>query len=114
MSQIAGYTAADYLIQIASRERRSVRMPATTWESILSHVGDPADAARLADSARDRLLSCYAVPLYRHAADAGDRNAALVPPLNMAFPPTVRDMAGLPTKHARRSAIEHVQIQQEW
>jgi hypothetical protein len=77
MSQIAGYTVADYLIQFASRERRSVRMPATTWESILSHVGDPADAARLADSARDRLLYCYAVPLYRHAADVGDRNAAL-------------------------------------
>jgi hypothetical protein len=28
---------------------------------------------RLADSAKDRLLYCYAIPLYRQAADAGRR-----------------------------------------
>jgi hypothetical protein len=72
MGQIAGYTAADYLIQHATRERRTMRVPASTWDAILSHIRDPADAARLADSARNRLLYCYAIPLYRHAADAGD------------------------------------------
>ena len=63
MGQIAGYTVADYLIQHASRERRSARVPASTWDAILSHIRDPADAARLADSARGPA----AVPL-RHPA----------------------------------------------
>ena len=76
MGQIAGYTAADYLIQHASRERRNERVPARTWDAIVSYIRDPADIAWLADSARNRLLYCYAIPLYRHAADAGDRTAA--------------------------------------
>ena len=76
MGQVAGYTVADYLIQHASRERRYARVPASTWDAILSHIRDPADAARLADSARNRLLYRYAIPLYRHAADAGDGHAA--------------------------------------
>ena len=76
MGQIAGYTVADYLIQHASRERRSARVPASTWDALLSHIRDPADAARLADSAERRLLYRYAIPLYRHAADAGDGHAA--------------------------------------
>ena len=75
MGQIAGYTVADYLLQHASRERRYVRVPASTWDA-LCHVRDPDDAARLADSARDRLLYCYAIPLYQHAADADDGDAA--------------------------------------
>ena len=76
MGQITGYIPADYLIQHASQERRSTRVPASTWDAILSHIHDPADAARLADSARNRLLYSYATPLYRHAADVGDRSAA--------------------------------------
>jgi hypothetical protein len=77
MSQLAGYTVADYLVQHASRERRYVRVPASSWDAVLSYVRDPADAARLADSAEKRLLYRYAIPLYRHAADAGDRFAAM-------------------------------------
>jgi hypothetical protein len=76
MGQIAGYTAADFLIQHATRDRRYARPPASTWDAILSHLRDPADTARLAGSARTRLLYRYAIPLYRHAADAGDRRAA--------------------------------------
>ena len=76
MGQLAGYSAADYLIQHASRERRYVRVPASTWDAVISHIRDPADAARLADSARSRLLYSYAVPLYRLATDAGDEDAA--------------------------------------
>jgi AcrR family transcriptional regulator len=34
MGQIAGYTVADYLIQHASRERRSARVPASTWDEV--------------------------------------------------------------------------------
>ena len=76
MGQVAGYTPADYLLQHASRERRPARVPASTWDALLSHIRDPADAARLAGSAQRRLLYRYAIPLYRHAADAGDASAA--------------------------------------
>ena len=76
MGRVAGYTAADYLIQHASWERRYARIPASTWEAVLSHLGGPADAARLANSAERRLLYRYAIPLYRHAAGTGDWNSA--------------------------------------
>jgi hypothetical protein len=52
------------------------RDPASTWDAILSYIRDPADAARLADSARSRLLYGSAISLYCHAADAGDGVAA--------------------------------------
>ena len=39
-------------------------------------IRDPADTARLANGAENRLLYRYAIPLYRHAADVGDRAAA--------------------------------------
>ena len=76
MGQVTGYTVADYLLQHASRERRPARVPASTWDALLRHVRDPADAARLACSAHGRLYR-YAIPLYRRAADAGDGNAAM-------------------------------------
>ena len=76
IGQVDGYTVADYLIQHASRERRYARVPASTWDAVLSHIRDPGDSARLADSASSRLLYGCAIPLYRHAADDGDRQAA--------------------------------------
>ena len=75
---IAGYRVADYLIERASQELRSARVPVSTWDAILSHVRDPADAARLADSARNRGLYRYAIQLYGRAADGGDWRAANV------------------------------------
>lgn len=75
VGQVAGYTAADYLIQHASRERRRVPVPASTWNAFLSHIRDSADTARLADSAGERSLPRYAIPLYRNAADAGINSA---------------------------------------
>ena len=78
MGQTAGYTVADYLIQHASRERLYVRVPASTWDAAVSYLRDPIDAARLADSATNRLLYRYAILLYRRAAgpDIGDEHAA--------------------------------------
>jgi hypothetical protein len=76
MGQVAEYTAADYLIQHATRDRHYARVPASAWDAIISHLRDPADAYRLGGSARNRLLYCYAIPLYRQAADAGDERAA--------------------------------------
>ena len=78
MGKVAGYTAADYLIQHASRERCYVRVPATIWDAFLGHIRDPADAYLLADSAMGRLLYCYAIPLYRKAANGGNLDAALL------------------------------------
>ena len=62
IGQIAGYTVADYLLQHASRERRSAWVPASAWDALLSYIRDPADAARLADSAQGRLLSPLRYP----------------------------------------------------
>jgi len=76
MGLIAGYTVADYLLQHADQERRAVRVPASTWNALLSQIHNPADVGRLADSAEGRLLYCYAIPLYRSAANAGDGHAA--------------------------------------
>ena len=76
MGQVAGYTAADYLVQHADRERRYAQVPASTWDAVLRRIRDPADATRLADSAVHRLLYRYALPMYRHAADAGNQSAA--------------------------------------
>jgi hypothetical protein len=76
MGQVVGYTVADYLIQHATGKRRYARIPASTWDAALSHIRDPVDTARLADSARGRLLYRYAIPLYRHAIDGGNQHAA--------------------------------------
>ncbi len=76
MGQVAGYTVADYLLQHATRERRAIRVPGSTWDALLKHIRDPGDVTRLAASAEGRLLYCYAIPLYQSAADAGDGYAA--------------------------------------
>jgi hypothetical protein len=76
MGHIGGYSAADYLVQHVTRERRHAQLPASAWDAIVSHIDDPADASRLAESADNRLLYRYAIPLYRTAADAGDGYAA--------------------------------------
>jgi hypothetical protein len=76
MGQTIGYTPADYLIQHATQKRRGDRVPSSTWDAALDHVRVPADAARLGYSAEDRLLYCYAIPLYRRAAAARDWPAA--------------------------------------
>ena len=76
MGHMDGYTVADYLIQRATRARRNARVPASTWDALLSHHRDHVDAHRLADSAEGRLLYCYAIPLYRRAADADGGYAA--------------------------------------
>jgi hypothetical protein len=77
MGQIAGYTVADYLLQHASRERHYARMPASTWDALLGHIRNPADAVQFAASATGRLLYRYAIPLYRYAVDAGHQYAAV-------------------------------------
>jgi hypothetical protein len=76
MGQVAGYTVADYLIQHAIRERRYARVPVSTWDAALSHLRDPDNIARLAHSARNRLLYGYAILLFHRAAEVGDWDAS--------------------------------------
>lgn len=76
-SRALGYTVADYLLQRLARERRAVRVPATTWRAFIAHTSDHGDLARLANSAKARLLYGYATPLFRRLADAGDGLAAM-------------------------------------
>jgi hypothetical protein len=73
---VAGYTVADYLLQRLTRERRSRRLSAVTWQAFCDHTQDRDDMMRLADSAAARLLYRYAEPLYRRLVDAGDQDAA--------------------------------------
>jgi predicted negative regulator of RcsB-dependent stress response len=75
MGQITGYKVADYLHQYAGRLRRMATVPVTTWDALVAHTTDPNDQARLARSARNRLLYRYAEPLYRNAIQAGNPNA---------------------------------------
>jgi hypothetical protein len=51
-------------------------VPSITWDALTSHIRDPVDIIRLADSAEGRLLYRYAIPLYRRAAEAGEGGAA--------------------------------------
>ena len=50
--------------------------PSAHGTAALSYIRDAADTARLAASARNRLLYLYAIPLYKHATEAGDWFAA--------------------------------------
>jgi predicted negative regulator of RcsB-dependent stress response len=73
--RILGYTVADYLLQHITRLRRRLPVPAMTWTALVDHTHDPNNAFRLARAAHDRLLYCYAEPLYRRAAPK-NRSAA--------------------------------------
>ncbi|MEW1847925.1 hypothetical protein AB0392_59060, partial [Nonomuraea angiospora] len=76
MGITAGYLVADYLHQHAGHVRRMVKIPATFWSALLDHLTDAGDLYRLGQAAQDRLLYRCAEPLYRHAAIAGDQEAA--------------------------------------
>ena len=76
MGQVLGFRIADYLLQHVGRVRAVERIPASVWEAVVGHLTDPDDLVQVAESASERLLYRYAVPLYRRAADAGVRAAA--------------------------------------
>ncbi|MET8052272.1 helix-turn-helix domain-containing protein [Streptosporangium sp. NPDC005286] len=76
MGRPSGYLVADYLQQHAGAQRRTTKVPGATWRALCEHLTDPADQASTGRAAQDRLLYCYAEPLYRHTADAGDESAA--------------------------------------
>jgi hypothetical protein len=69
------YRLADYLEQHARTVRRFRRSPAELWDALVAHAA-AADVFRLAACAEYGRLYRHAVPLYRRAADTGDRSAA--------------------------------------
>ena len=85
MGQVAGYTAADYLIQHASRERRYARVPASTWDARLAdfpdqhgrhHRNSPIRPGRLPGRRGQLLLSPATRPRIGDAAHAARAWAA--------------------------------------
>jgi hypothetical protein len=76
MGKTVGYEIADYLLQHVGRVRAAEPIPASAWEAVLGHLTNTDDLVQVAESASARLLYRYAVPLYRRAADAGNRAAA--------------------------------------
>ncbi|MEV4020668.1 hypothetical protein AB0J35_60355 [Nonomuraea angiospora] len=70
-----GHRLSDYLLQYLLPNRHATIVPATTWQALLEHLKDPHDQARVAERAMDRLLVCYAIPLLRSAALAGNTDA---------------------------------------
>ncbi|MEV4251349.1 hypothetical protein AB0J63_49190, partial [Streptosporangium canum] len=76
MGQVAGYQVADYLQQHARAQRRMTKVPATCWQALCDHLTHPDDQDRAGNAAMNRLLYRYAGPLFRHATDVGNEEAA--------------------------------------
>jgi hypothetical protein len=75
-TKVLGFTVADYLLQQLTWLRRSVPLPAVTWQALTDHTHDHDELRRLGTAAEDRLLYTYAELAYRRLADAGDRDAS--------------------------------------
>lgn len=52
-----------------------LRVPASTWNGLVTHIRDHIEANRLARSADERRLYCYAIPLYQYVVATNDRCA---------------------------------------
>jgi predicted negative regulator of RcsB-dependent stress response len=75
MGKIAGYVAADYLLQRARCTRRTTCPPAYFWQAVIDHVDNLDVIARLASHADRRMRYRYAIPLYKTLAKAGKERA---------------------------------------
>lgn len=72
------YRIADYLLQHASAQRRSLSPPATFWDACIEHLAQSPDVTRVGRQAYMRMRYCYAQPLLQRAVEAGDPEAAHV------------------------------------
>lgn len=72
------YRIADYLLQFANKHRESLCPPATFWDACIEHLTYAHDQMHVGSHAYTRLRYCYALPLLRRAADAGDSEAAQI------------------------------------
>jgi hypothetical protein len=76
MGTTVGYGVADYLLQHVLRARAAEPIPTSVWDGLVEHLTNTDDMVEVAENAAARMLYRYAVPLYRRAADAGNRSAA--------------------------------------
>lgn len=74
---VAGYVIADYLLEYASRARRTMPVPDACWEALLEHTHNRADLHRLADANRKRMRSDRAEQFLRRLAAEGDEHGAM-------------------------------------
>lgn len=92
MGETVGYVVADYLVQHVGAARHAERVPAAVWDAVVEHLTDTTDLVTVAGSASDRLLYRYAIPLYRRAADSGNRRAADQWTAHVGDPAGLRDL----------------------
>lgn len=75
LGQVAGYLAADYLVQHARRARRSAVPPESWWRAAGEHCRELTDLSQLTHAADARARYQYVELLYRCRADHGDQHA---------------------------------------
>jgi hypothetical protein len=73
--QVAGYVAADYLVQHIAGLRRTVCPHESLWMALLEHLHDTDDLRRLAGAAFARMRYQYAEQAFRRLHEAGDQGA---------------------------------------
>ncbi|MET8000987.1 tetratricopeptide repeat protein [Nonomuraea glycinis] len=74
LAAVSGYKVADYLLQVARKERIYTHIPSAVWSLLRKHPWAPNDMRRLASAAETRLFYEIALPLRRKLADSGDLN----------------------------------------
>jgi hypothetical protein len=74
---VAGYLLADYLTQHIGRVRRVVCPPESLWAALVTHLQDPDDLRRSANTALARLRYQDAEPALRRLHLAGDPAASM-------------------------------------
>ncbi|WP_410634348.1 hypothetical protein [Amycolatopsis sp. cmx-4-83] len=72
-----GLIVADFLLQHILQLRRVICPPHSLWNSLISHLLDPADIRRVAASARKRMRYRYSEPLLRQLIAGGEGSAAV-------------------------------------
>jgi tetratricopeptide (TPR) repeat protein len=75
LGTVAGYLAADYLVQHARRARRTAVPPDSWWQAMAEHCQHPVDLRRLTSAARARARYECVELLHQRQADRGDTNA---------------------------------------
>ncbi|MFE5507577.1 tetratricopeptide repeat protein [Amycolatopsis japonica] len=71
MGTIDGYRVADYLLQHAAPERRTLVPPAALWTACVAHLVSETDVARIGRAALARQRFGLALPLVERAAKTG-------------------------------------------
>ena len=74
--RVLGYDVNDFLLQQATRQRRSTPIPAAAWNSLIANAADPDVLKHLAHHAGNRGLHRHAIHAFCRAIDAGDHSSS--------------------------------------